>query len=367
MAAYLLAHDLGTTGDKATLFTAEGWLVASAFAPYETAYPRPGWAEQDPEDWWNAVCASTRQLLAQVPEARKDLAAVGFSGMMNGCLPVDAGGMALRPALIHADIRSAPQCARIAQEVGEAHAYQTTGNHLAPYFTLGKLAWLAEREPDTLRRANWCVQTKDYITGRLTGVWGWTDRSDASLTGIFDLERGVWAEDLIAAGRFPARLLPEVHSSATVIGTVTAEAAQATGLPEGLPVVLGGGDGACATAGAGAVAPGDAYHYLGGTPGSPPSPRITGRTRPGGYRSSAPSIRRSMWCMAPYNRRAAAWTGFSKRSGWEHGRRAKMNSPPWSGWLRAHRRAAADCFSCPIWPASARPSGTPTRAASISG
>jgi|SRR5579884_206298 len=265
MAAYLLAHDLGTTGDKATLFTAEGWLVASAFAPYETAYPRPGWAEQDPEDWWNAVCASTRQLLAQVPEARKDLAAVGFSGMMNGCLPVDAGGMALRPALIHADIRSAPQCARIAQEVGEAHAYQTTGNHLAPYFTLGKLAWLAEREPDTLRRANWCVQTKDYITGRLTGVWGWTDRSDASLTGIFDLERGVWAEDLIAAGRFPARLLPEVHSSATVIGTVTAEAAQATGLPEGLPVVLGGGDGACATAGAGAVAPGDAYHYLGGT------------------------------------------------------------------------------------------------------
>ncbi|HLV80959.1 MAG TPA: FGGY family carbohydrate kinase, partial [Chthonomonadaceae bacterium] len=265
MATYLLAHDLGTTGNKATLFTAEGRRIASAFAPYATDYPRPGWAEQDPEGWWQAVGVTTHRLLAQVPEARQSLAAVGFSGMMNGCLLVDEGGRALRPAMIHADLRSAPQCARIAREVEETRVYQRTGNRLAPYFTLSKLAWLAEQEPDTLRRARWCVQTKDYITGRLTGVWGKTDRSDASLTGLFDLERGVWAEDLIAAGRFPARLLPAVFPSATALGNVTSEVARETGLMEGLPVILGGGDGACATAGAGAVAPGDAYHYLGGT------------------------------------------------------------------------------------------------------
>ncbi|HZO89541.1 MAG TPA: FGGY family carbohydrate kinase [Chthonomonadaceae bacterium] len=265
MLTYLLAHDLGTTGDKATLFDAEGRLLASAFAPYATQYPRPGWAEHDPEDWWRAVCASTRQLLEQAPGAVNHLAAVGFSAMMNGCLLVDAEGNALRPGLIHADIRSAAQCARIAREVGGERAYQLTGNRLAPYFTLGKLAWLAEHEPETVRRARWCVQTKEYIAGRLTGAWGLTDRSDASLTGCFDLERGVWAEELIAAGGFPARLLPTVRPSASIVGTVTLAAAEATGLPAGLPVVLGGGDGACATAGAGAVRPGDAYHYLGGT------------------------------------------------------------------------------------------------------
>jgi xylulokinase len=99
----------------------------------------------------------------------------------------------------------------------------------------------------------------------MTGVWGVTDRSDASLTGCFDLAGGVWAEELIRAGGFPPRLLPEVRPSARIVGRVSREGAAATGLPVGLPVVLGGGDGACATAGAGAVAPGDAYHYLGGT------------------------------------------------------------------------------------------------------
>src|SRR5581483_2140964 len=259
MPTYLLAHDLGTTGDKATLFDAEGRLIASAFAPYPTHYPRPGWAEHDPEDWWQAVCASTRQLLVQQPDAAPNLAAVGFSAMMNGCLLVDANGNALRPGLIHADIRSAAQCERIAREVGDERAYFLTGNRLAPYFTLGKLAWLAANEPETLRRARWCVQTKDYLAGRLTDVWGVTDRSDASLTGCFDMEQGIWAEELIAAGGFPASLLPEVRASARVVGKVTKAAAEATGLPEGLPVVIGGGDGACATAGAGAVRPGDAY------------------------------------------------------------------------------------------------------------
>lgn len=265
MPNYLLAHDLGTTGDKATLFDESGRLLASAFAPYPTSYPHPGWAEHDPEDWWNAVCQSTRALLAQVPDAAQHLAAVGFSAMMNGCLLVDALGETLRPALIHADLRSQPQCIRIARAVGDARASQLTGNPLAPYFTLSKLAWLTEHEPEAIRKARWCVQTKDYIAARLTGVWGMTDRSDASLTGCFDMERGVWSDEMVTAGGFPARLLPTVHTSSTQVGVVTPAASAETGLPAGLPVILGGGDGACATAGAGAVRAGDAYHYLGGT------------------------------------------------------------------------------------------------------
>lgn len=265
MPTYLLAHDLGTTGNKATLFDADGRMLASAFAPYPTTHLRPGWTEHDPEDWWNAVCTSSRQLLAQVPEARHSLAAVGFSAIMNGCLMVTAAGEPLRPALIHADIRSAAQCRRIAREIGDDRVCDLTGSRPAPYFTLGKLAWLRDNEPDTMRNARWCVQTKDYIAGRLTGVWGITDRSDASLTGSFDMERGEWSAELAEAAGFPVSLLPEVRHSAAIVGKVTRDAAEATGLPEGTPVVVGGGDGACATAGAGAVLPGDAYHYLGGT------------------------------------------------------------------------------------------------------
>ena len=265
MPDYLLAHDLGTTGDKATLFDAEGRLLRTAFAPYSTQHPRPGWAEQNPNDWWQAVCRSTRQILSEAPEAGGRLAAVGFAGMMNGCLLVDDTGHALHSALIHADTRSVEQCDRIAAEIGDGRAYSLTGNRVAPYFTLGKLAWLREKSPEIQARARWCVQTKEYIQGMLTGVWGVTDRSDASLTGCFDMQSGVWSEEMASAGGIPLRLLPEVRASTTVTGRVTAEAARETGLRVGLPVVLGGGDGACATAGAGAVSAGDAYHYLGGT------------------------------------------------------------------------------------------------------
>ncbi len=265
VADYILAHDLGTTGDKATLFDALGRVVGSAFAAYPTRFPRPGWAEQDPEDWWQAVCGSTRQILAEVPAAGDRLAVVSFSAMMNGCLLVDAEGEALHSAIIHADTRSAAQSERIAAEVGEERAYLLTGNRVAPYFTLEKLAWLAEHKPELARKARWCVQTKDYIQGRLTGVWGVTDRSDASLTGCFDMARGTWSEEMASAAGVHVSLMPEVRASSSITGTVTPEAARATGLRAGLPVVLGGGDGACATAGAGAVSPGDAYHYLGGT------------------------------------------------------------------------------------------------------
>lgn len=262
---YLLSHDLGTTGDKATLFTAEGVIIASAFAPYSTHYPRPGWAEQNPQDWWSAVCASTRKLLLKAPEATSRLAGVGFSAMMNGCLLIDGVGNPLHSGLIHADLRSQKQAERIAQEFGEAEGYRITGNRIAPYFTLSKLAWFAENSPLLLEKAAFCVQTKDYISGKLTGNWGFTDYSDASLTGCFDLENKTWAQPLIEAGNFPARLLPQAFPSTHTVGKVTRQAALETGLPEGLPVVIGAGDGACATAGAGAVHENDSYHYLGGT------------------------------------------------------------------------------------------------------
>lgn len=265
MTDYILAHDLGTTGDKATLFDTKGEIIASAFSSYPTFYPAQGWAEHDPNDWWTAVCDSSRQLMDICPGAANHLAAVGLSGMMNGCLLVDGQGNPLSRSIIHADIRSAEECRDLESRVGAERAYLISGNRLAPNFTLGKLAWLKEHSPELLLRAKWCVQTKDFIGAKLTGVWGVTDYSDASLTGCFDMRACKWSEELIEAGGFSASLMPEVHRSAGLLGRITRESSLETGLPEGTPVVVGGGDGACATAGAGAFRDGDAYHYLGGS------------------------------------------------------------------------------------------------------
>lgn len=265
MTDLLLAHDVGTTGAKTTLFDSSGALVASSFAPYATHRPGPGAEEQDPDDWWEAVCRGTRAVLSEHPDASGRIAAVGMCAMMNGCVLVDTTGAHVRPALIHADIRSAEAAQRIAAEVGWRRAYQLSGHRVAPYYTLAKLAWLSEHEPATMRRARWCVQAKDCLASRLTGVVGVTDPSDASLTGMLNMASGRWSDELIGAGRIERRLLPDIVPSTTVVGHVTQRAAAETGLLKGTPVVLGGGDGACATAGAGAVRPGDAYHYLGGT------------------------------------------------------------------------------------------------------
>lgn len=265
MANLLLAHDAGTTGNKAVLFHEDGRILASTFRPYRTSRPHPGWAEQDPSDWWDAVCQATHQILNERPEARSQIAAISFSAIMNGCLLVDASGEPVRPALIHADVRSEAECREVSQALGPRYLYEATGHHPSPHYTLGKLAWLVRHEPQAIRQAQWCIQAKDFLAGRLTGRFGITDRSDAALTGMYDLREDQWLESALAAASIPPRLLPVIAGSTTVLGGVTREASEATGLAAGTPVVLGAGDGACATVGAGCIHPGDAYHYVGGT------------------------------------------------------------------------------------------------------
>ena len=261
----LLAHDVGTTGDKAVLFHEDGRVVASAFRAYPTQRPRPGWAEQNPLDWWTAVCETTRQILQRTPQARERVAAVSFSAIMNGCVLVDRHGNPVAPAIIHADVRSEAECQALSEAIGARRLYEATGHRPSPHYTLGKLAWYLRNDSQAIARAAWCLQAKDYLAGRFTGTFGFTDPSDAALTGMYNLRSGTWLTDVLEAAGIPLHLLPQIVPSATVIGTVTPEAAKDTGLPSGLPVVLGGGDGACATVGAGCVHPGDAYHYVGGT------------------------------------------------------------------------------------------------------
>jgi xylulokinase len=260
---YILAHDLGTTGNKATLFNAaDGTAAASAFEAYETAYPRPNWAEQDPGDWWRAVRESTRRLLAISNAAPGDIAVVSFSGMMMGALPVDTTGVPLRSAIIWADQRATQEADFLAQCCGAQEVYRRTGHRAGASYTAAKMLWIQRHQPELYAQTHQFLQAKDYAAYKLTGVFA-TDYSDASGTNLFDLEQRNWAVDVIEAVELDARKLPPAHPATAVIGKVSSESAAETGLLAGTPVVIGGGDGGCATVGAGSVRPGDAYNYIG--------------------------------------------------------------------------------------------------------
>jgi len=262
MAQLLLAHDLGTTGNKATLYDPEGKLLAGSFSGYGTHYGPPGQVEQDPADWWRAVCESTRELIAASGVGPGEIACVSFSGQMMGCLPVGADGRPLRRSIIWADQRAVPQAERLVERVGRERGYAITGHRLSPSYSAAKAMWLAEHEPEVVRRARCFLQAKDYAVFRLTGTVA-TDYSDASGTNLFDLQRREWSAELFeAAGLDPAQW-PALHPAATVVGEVTPEAAEETLLRSGTPVAIGGGDGSCAAVGAGVVREGAAYSYIG--------------------------------------------------------------------------------------------------------
>lgn len=259
---YILAHDLGTTGNKASLFDATGRAIASAFVPYATAYPHPGWAEQQGDDWWMAVCDASRRLVQSMQCRTADIAVVSFSGQMMGCLPLGADTKPLCPALIWADQRATAEADVLRQRVGADAVYRITGHRASASYPAAKMLWLRAQRAEVMEHTRHIVLAKDYVVLRLTGVLA-TDYSDASGTNLFDLKARCWSEEILSALEIERSLLCEPLPSATVVGAVTPQAAAETGLMAGTPVVIGGGDGACATAGAGVVHPGDAYNYIG--------------------------------------------------------------------------------------------------------
>jgi xylulokinase len=262
MKRLILAHDLGTTGNKATLYDAEGRLVGSAFEGYETHYERAGWAEQDPEDWWRAVCASTGRMLHDAGVDKDEVACLVFSGQMMGAVALDEKARPLRRAIIWADQRATEQERRLAERVSPDEVYQLTGHRLSASYSLCKILWLRDHEPGVYRKAHKFVHAKDAVIARLTGTFA-SDYSDASGMNLYDLREKGWAEGILEAAELDPDKLPELHASTDTIGEVRAEIADEVGVPAGTPVVIGGGDGACAATGAGVVAEGIAYNYAG--------------------------------------------------------------------------------------------------------
>lgn len=259
----LIAHDIGTTGDKASLHDATGRLLASVTVPYPTHFGPSGIVEQDPEQWWQAFCQATRKLLEGSGVRAEDVVAVGVSGQMMGAVLLDEHRDPVRPAIIWADTRSHAQCAQLIERLGQERAYRLLGHRLNPTYSITKVMWVRDHEPEVYGRARVTVNAKDFVAARLTGLVV-TDPSDASSTNAFDQQRSAWSDDVLAAAELPAALLPEVVPAGTVLGGTTPDAARACGLRAGTPVVVVGGDGPVAAAGVGVLEPADgAYVYLG--------------------------------------------------------------------------------------------------------
>ena len=259
--SYILTCDAGTTGCKATVIDADGVAQASARAAYPTLYPQPNWSEQDMDVIWRRMAQCVRDLLDRV-DARS-IAAVGLTGTMNGCIPVDAAGNALCPNIIHSDSRAWPQLAAIEAVISREEFHRLTGCRLDHHYMLPKTLWLREHRPEIYEKARWWLNTKDFLYGRLTGAFGVTDYSDASLTVALDLKKGDWARGMLADLGLDAARFPEIRPGHDLSGRVSAAAARETGLLEGTPVAVGGGDGACASRGAGVGRSGSAYCYIG--------------------------------------------------------------------------------------------------------
>lgn len=260
---YLLAHDLGTSGDKAVLFDVSNLTIAgSVFCGYETHYMDDGGVEHDPESWWKAVCSSTKKLIAVSGITPSQIKGVSFSAIMNSCLPVDNRGLPLRRAMIWCDQRGKTALPRLFEFASEDDFYSKTGHRLNGTYAVAKMAAYKDLEPELFARTRFFLQAKDYIIMKLSGVIA-TDFSDASHLGVLDQHAKCYWKDLLDYLGIPISMLPPLHASTEVVGRVTKQAAEATGLCEGTPVAMGGGDGCCATAGAGVYKPGVAYSVLG--------------------------------------------------------------------------------------------------------
>lgn len=241
--------DLGTSGLKAIAITARGERVAEASAGYPLLTPKPGWTEQHPQDWVGAA-RSTLSQLAQELHGRYEPVALGLSGQMHGATFLDRQGQVIRPAPLWNDQRTGEACAEIERTVPRRELIRRTGNPAVTGFQLPKLVWLRQAEPENYTRLERVLLPKDYLGFVLTGRMA-TEPSDASGVGALNLAAKTWDADILSALGLGVGVLPEVLPSHAVSGTLRADWAKATGLPEGLPVVAGAGDNAGAAIGLG--------------------------------------------------------------------------------------------------------------------
>lgn len=250
MGKVLLGIDIGTSACKTALFDESGAVIAQTNQPYPVYYPNPGWAEQDPDEWWSAVCAGISQLLKESGIDPKSIAGIGIDGQSWSCIPVDAQGNCLARTPIWMDTRADQICRTVRERVGFERIFETAGNDFLPSYSTPKMLWFKQEHPEIFEKTETFLQSNSYIAFRLTGVKS-QDLSQGYGVHFFNMKTCTYDPELAELLGLSVDLVPPLYDCDAVIGTVTQKAAEQTGLAPGTPVVAGGLDAACGTLGAG--------------------------------------------------------------------------------------------------------------------
>lgn len=251
----LLGIDIGTSACKVAVFDTDGKVLAQSNQPYQVYYPNPGWAEQDANEWWNAICDGIAEVLAADLVSADSICGIGIDGQGWSAIPVDKDGNVLDRTPIWMDTRARDICERVKAEVGEDEIFKVAGNDFLPSYTTPKMIWFKETKPEIFNKTYKFLQSNSYIVYKLTGVMS-MDLSQGYGLHFFNMNTLEYDEEMAAKLGLFIDLVPELYRCDEVVGKVTSEAAKRTGLKEGTPVVAGGLDAACGTLGAGVYKPG---------------------------------------------------------------------------------------------------------------
>jgi len=250
--SFLLGIDIGTSGTKTVLFDENGNTLASATQEYPLYQPENGWAEQEPEDWWKAVCNTIAEVIKKSGVRAEDIKGIGLSGQMHGAVLLDKNNMVLRRAIIWCDQRSYNECEQITTLVGKNKLIEITANPALTGFTASKVMWIKNHEPEIYEKINKILLPKDYIRFKLTGEFA-TEVSDASGMQYLDVPNRKWSDYVLDKLEVRKEWLGTVYESQEISGVISRKAAELTGLKVGTPVVGGGGDQAAGAIGNGIV------------------------------------------------------------------------------------------------------------------
>ena len=310
MPQHYLGIDVGTTAIKALVVDESGSVVGDAESPQELSVPQPGWAEQNPSDWWMGTIDAVRAACAQAGVS--DVVAIGLSGQMHSSVLLDEADNVLRPAILWNDVRTTAQCRFITDKVGDAGLRQMVGNPALEGFTSPKLLWVRDKEPDVFDKVRTLLLAKDYIRLFMTGEKA-MEPSDAAGTLLFDIVNSCWSEEMVGALELDPSILPPVVGSASISGRLTSDAADALGLKEGTPVVGGGADNAAASVGSSVVSEGTMQTSI-GTSGAVVAPIGQPRVDPGMRIHSFNHAVPDMWYLMGVVLSAGAALGWFRRA-----------------------------------------------------
>lgn len=258
---YYIGLDLGTSALKLLLMSGQGEICKIISKEYPISFPKPGWSEQNPVDWWNAAVDGIRELVRDVVD-KNQIKGISFGGQMHGLVVLDKDDHVIRPAILWNDGRTAEECKYLNEVVGTEKLSQYTANIAFAGFTAPKILWMQKHEPENFRKIHKIMLPKDYLAYRLSGVFC-TDVSDASGMFLFDVEHKCWSEEMLNICGIKREQVADIYESYEAVGTITPEAAGELGLPQNVKIIAGAGDNAAAAIGTGTVGDGRCNVSLG--------------------------------------------------------------------------------------------------------